>query len=278
MSYKGSSALDNTSTHIDYMNAIEASTLKLSSDEHERPSASRRDSMADINETGYDLHDDVYSMMFLAKLWTAAFLYAVMVFLLKIALFSFLAYELSSGDGAAGSILATKSGIVLAAQFLMIPVAVAIQEDLISSFALIANIKYDKRIMRVCPGATSNKWVFASSCRILDGFYSLSINFVLLLQAEAILPLFLNFAALQFLQTIDNVAFNLSVNGYLPGNIERIAIAATKLKLPKKESELMSKLDSGLFLLTYFLMVVCWSATIALRVDDDASMIQEEGA
>jgi hypothetical protein len=40
----------------------------------------------------------------------------------------------------------------------------------------------------------------------VDGQFSLFVNFVILLSATQVLSLFLNFAALQFIQTIDIIA------------------------------------------------------------------------
>jgi hypothetical protein len=51
----------------------------------------------------------------------------------------------------------------------------------------------------------------------VDGLYSLIINFVLLLITDEVLSIFLNFAALGFLQSIDDVAFHLAAHGMFIG-------------------------------------------------------------
>lgn len=55
------------------------------------------------------------------------------------------------------------------------------------------------------PGASKRKYHVAMAC-FVDGCYSLLANFVVMLNAKTVLGLFLNFAALHFLQHIDNIA------------------------------------------------------------------------
>jgi hypothetical protein len=83
----------------------------------------------------------------------------------------------------------------------MLPVAVAMQEDLIATYYLLANIKYCATVRVISPDARKWKYHIANIARGVDGLYGLLVNFVVLLSADEILPMFLNFAALQFLQT-----------------------------------------------------------------------------
>lgn len=147
-----------------------------------------------------EIPDDVYSMFFLSDYGGPAFWYGVYVTALKMALYTFLtvdAIDQPLPDDVEWKVLAT--------QFLMLPIAVAIQEDLCSFFFTVSNVSYSNQIQSVFPGATSIKFYIANFFRGLDGFYSLLVNIVILLKANTVLGLFLNFAALQFLQTIDNM-------------------------------------------------------------------------
>ena len=108
-----------------------------------------------------------------------------------------------------------KTGLIRVTQFFLIPVAVAMQEDLMAVYARIANVKYDPDIMLISPYATPTKFALSFLLRFADGLYSLILNFILLLITDEVLSLFLNFAALGFLQSIDDVAFSVVANGYL---------------------------------------------------------------
>lgn len=126
---------------------------------------------------------------------------------------------------------------VLAAQFLMLPVAVAMQEDLIATYYMIANVKYDPKIRMKHKNATKLKFNISIMMRGLDGVYSLLVNFIILIKATEVLSLFLNFAALQFLQHIDDIALKLAADGYLTDRLEEVAITVMETKLPRKHSK-----------------------------------------
>lgn len=217
--------------------------------EHQRKQA---DEFVEINA-------DVYNMFFLSRVGGPAFYYAAYVFVLKMALYTFLGMD--AVNAVAYTVRATQDTpwTVLAAQFLMLPVAVAMQEDLISTFNLIANIKYSKSVLEGNRDATKWKFNAANLLRGIDGTYSLLVNFIILIKAKEVLNLFLNFAALQFLQVIDNVALTLAADGYLSDRLEQVARNVQEIRLPKKHSNFFRALDSVLFLSTFTAMVIAWA-------------------
>lgn len=168
----------------------------------------------------FDIPHDAYNMLFVAPWGSQAFYFAIYIFVLKITLFTLIAID------ALETIRETKddegpSRTVLALQCLMLPVAVAMQQDLIVTYTLVANVHYSSRIRRHFPAATPSKYYLAVTLRGVDGVYSLLINFVVLLLATSARSLFLNFAALQFLQTIDNLAVHLARDVFFYGRLGR---------------------------------------------------------
>ena len=205
----------------------------------------------------FELGDDVYSLIFISPVRTFPFFFGICAFLLKVILYSFLAYDLylQSGGGAFGS----KDPLIRATQFFLIPVAVAMQEDLIHVYTRIANIRYDPQIQEQSPAATEFKFALSFMLRYVDGLYSLIINFVLLLITDDGLSLFLNFAALGFLQSIDDVAFHLAANGYVGDNMEDKCALVRTIDLPKRVGDrFTNSLDSILFLATYAVMLAIY--------------------
>ena len=201
-----------------------------------------------------DIPDDVYSMFFLSRYGGPAFWYAAYVTFLKMALYTFLMI-----DAIDQPIPDNVEKKVLAAQFLMLPIAVAIQEDLTAFFFTVANVQYSSEIQKVFKDASCFKFYVANFFRGLDGFFSLLVNVVILLKADTVLGLFLNFAALQFLQTIDNIALHLCLDGYLFERLEQIAYQVTQVKLPRKTNSVFNMFDSLLFLLSFAGIVVAWA-------------------
>jgi len=224
----------------------------------------------------YELTQDIYTMIFLGSPTRAGFMYAIATAALKMILYILLAIELASTKFVSDP----ETRLVSVAQLVILPVAVAIQNDLITSFTKIANVQYDPDIVHTITAdgqrlrhATRTKWALSIALRLLDGLMSISANFVLLLQAPQVLSLLLNFAALQFLQDIDNVAFGLAEQGYITDHVQHISLLVShnNLKLPRRSSRYrLTKLDTVLFLLTYLILfsLFVWCTIVSWDKDD----------
>jgi hypothetical protein len=182
---------------------------------------------------------------------------------LKLALFTFLALDLKKKTGGE---FAESDPLIRVTQFFLLPVAIAMQEDLIHVYTRIANIRYDKAILEKSEYATEWKFALSFLLRFMDGLYSLIVNFVLLLVTDEVLSLFLNFAALQFLQSIDDVAFELAANGYLGDNMEDTCNVVKQCHLPRRVGDrFTNSLDTILFLTTYFVMLSIYVYVIVVE-------------
>ena len=118
------------------------------------------------------------------------------------------------------------------------------------------------------PHATSGKYHAANMMRLIDGLSFLFINTTLLLQATGILGMFLNFAALQFLQTIDNIALQLAADGYLSDKLEDVADSVGVMKLPRNDNECLQVLDSIFLFITFLLLVIAWALVAFVLTQD----------
>lgn len=202
------------------------------------------------------LEEDVYNMFFLAQVGSQAYWFSLSVWMLKLAFIYIIAYDLFTNQSWPGP---DNSTIARVTQFLLLPVNVAVQEELVVTFFIYANLKWDKVILEVSPHATSGKYHMANMMRFIDGLSFLFINTTLLLQGTQILSMFLNFAALQFLQTIDNIALQLAADGYLSDKLEDVADNVGIMKLPRNSNECLQVLDSVFMLLTFLLLVIAWA-------------------
>jgi hypothetical protein len=192
-------------------------------------------------------------LVFISPVCSSPFIFAAYVVLLKMILFSLLAYDLWQQSGGQ---LDAQEPLIRATQFFLLPVAIAMQEDLIHAYTRIANIRYDESIMERSPAATYGKFVLSFFLLFLDGFYSLLVNFFLLLITDQVLSLFLNFAALAFLQSIDDVAFHLAAHGYVGDSMEDKCAIVKTVDLPKRVGDqITNSLNSILFLTTYSIML-----------------------
>lgn len=214
------------------------------------------------NETPPELFDipaDSYNIIFLSPYISQGFFFGLYVFVMKMGMFIFLAVDTLESLQETRENDQETPKMVLCAQCLMLPVAVALQEDLIATFTLLSNVKYSSVVLDYHPYATKFKYYLANTLRGIDGTFSLFINFTLLLSANTARALFLNFAALQFLQSIDNMALTLAKEGFFTPTLEEMACKVQEMQLPRRdEASLITNLDSIFFISTFENLLVAW--------------------
>eukprot|EP00978_Attheya_sp_CCMP212_P022143 scaffold65722_cov55-Attheya_sp.AAC.1 len=139
---------------------------------------------------------------------------------------------------------------VIAAHVLALFVSLITQSDFQATFDLI-NVKYDDSVLSLFEGETRIKWILSNICRFFVGVLSIAISFILIVQSTTVIKLFFNFAAVQFVSVLDNIAFQLAYRGYMViGDLEQttrklihhvkfrqrnmIAFPCTKRRIPVK--------------------------------------------
>eukprot|EP00980_Cylindrotheca_fusiformis_P004272 scaffold918_cov126-Cylindrotheca_fusiformis.AAC.51 len=214
---------------------------------------------SDYAEDTYEVGQDVYGLVFASPVNSFAFAFASTVILVKFSLFSFLAVDLYRQNQDGDAFFAPKDSLIRATEFLLLPIAIALQEDLIYVFTRVANIKYNRELMKTNPSATKFKFALSFVLRLMDGLASLTINFVLIMITETVLGIFLNFAALHFLQGIDDIAFQMAHEGFLGDGMESCCRVVEKITMKRRVGDIFTNaLDSFLFLLTYGSMLAVW--------------------
>ena len=119
-------------------------------------------------------------------------------------------------------------------------------------FGGLANVKYDKDVLAISKHATKFKFFLAYLLQLIDGLASLSVNFCVMLQTDGVLSVLLNFAALHFLQDIDDVFYELVVKGFFGDTLEDLAITCKQISWPRRDphsscSKFKTELDTILF-------------------------------
>ena len=79
-----------------------------------------------------------------------------------------------------------------------------------------------------------------------------------MMYAVDVLNMFLNFAALQFLQDVDDVAYEMAKNGYLTGSLEIAALEVENTTLPSKRATWREYLDTIILVIIYLLILTTW--------------------
>jgi hypothetical protein len=127
-----SQSVDNAKSHLSndgttdtFLDESHAETFG----DDDKPHFEREDDREYVSVPG-----DVYNMFFLSDVGGACFWYSLYIFALKMALYTFLALDATKTPLPDPEDLETT---VIIAQFLMLPVAVAMQEDLTATYFLI---------------------------------------------------------------------------------------------------------------------------------------------
>jgi hypothetical protein len=184
------------------------------------------------------------------------------VFLLKQSLTTIIAIDLFVNKTFPSSDEVSTS--VRVAQFLLLAVNCAVQEELVITFFIYANLKWSRSIMDLNPGATFGKYHASNMARLSDGLSFLLVNATVMFQQVDVLNMFLCFAALQFLQSIDNVALELARKGYLSEMLQSAAKDVEFMKLPRNHNPTLQLLDTVGMIVTFLVLVSSWLA-VTLR-------------
>ena len=89
-------------------------------------------------------------------------------------------------------------------------------------------------ILQTAPFASRRKWICSNLARFLDGVLAIIVSFILIVQSSDVLELFMNFAALAFIQEISSIAFLLVNHGYIFESLQKDTEDVKKVMVPKK--------------------------------------------
>lgn len=196
-------------------------------------SRNRRSSIVRImkgykEEERVDLGENIYSLLIVSPTFSWPFLFCMGVFAIKITILAILLSDVRFND------LLEEEVKVTIVKFVLIPVAVAMQEDMMYSFYFYANVIYDPAILQHSEVATNSRFIFSYFLRTIDGILSLFCNYFIMLITEKTLDVFLNFAALQFLYAIDDIFYELVCQGFFGDALEAEAAITREIKMKRR--------------------------------------------
>lgn len=217
----------------------------------------------------YPLAEDVYALIFAAPVCSAGFMFALYIVVTKLICYCILLSDINL-NGFSG--FSRKSAAV---KFFLLPVAVAMQEDLMEAFSAVANIAYDPKVMEIEKSATRSKFHLYTWLRAIDGILSLAVNFCVMLTTGEVLGVFLNFAALGFLQSIDDIFYELVSMGFFGDRMEHWTIRCKLMEFPRRHGDTnkslcgtklrTTHLDSVLFALTFTICLAAYAVMMAYQ-------------
>ena len=222
-------------------------------------SAERRQTFMHDKTSEYTIAEDVYNMFFLSKNFSLPFWYTILTACNKLTLYGIVLYWIYRPGGFRDTQndRGEAPPIVRVTQLLLIPCAVGITEELMITMDVLSKTSWVK--LEDHPQATRLKFWIANTLRALDGVFWLLIITSLMLYAVDILEMFLNFAALQFLQCIDNSAYEMAKGGYLTSAFEQLATQVSETTLPTKRATWREYSDTIILFTLLSLMIMAWA-------------------
>lgn len=207
----------------------------------------------------YDIPEDVYAFITVAPVFSAPFIFACLVICTKYIVYCTLLAKILENFAK----IEVAQRITTAVKFFLIPITVAMQEDLMAVYAGLANASYDPKVLDISAAATKSKFALAYLLQLIDGLLSLVVNFLVMLTTADVLDVFLQFAALHFLQDIDDVFYALVEKGFFGDGMEHMATVCKQVSWPRragttKFSQFLTNLDTILFFFTFFVCLILY--------------------
>jgi hypothetical protein len=120
---------------------------------------------------------------------------------------------------------------VMMAQYSAILIALVSQDDVVKTIGLIS-VSYDPKIQATHSSASRFMWVLANTMRFFEGLLTVMVSFTFIVRSNDVLEMFMNFAAVEFISSLDNIVFELVTHGYVGDDVEKKAKGVSDLSFP----------------------------------------------
>ena len=239
--HAGDNPSDRMTGHPQYSSTTTMNTMMTTSEDSETVMAldgiAEKGVEVDEDLIYTELSDDIYSIIYTAKSRSAAFSFAVFVFLFQMTVIGLILTDLIDASNTFNP-MQIPPGVVTEvriAQCLALLLSVAMQQDIITSLIFLHD-GYNEEVLNSVSSANFQKWLLAAICQFLAGASLLVALFILMMQSTEVISLFLNFAALHFVSEIDNVGFAMAKLGFITDSVQNETKRVRDLKVPSRST------------------------------------------
>ena len=181
----------------------------------EEAAAAAVDTINDAKDEDFDiitLPESTHTLLFTEPINSRAFQFSVAIATLSIMCLFLALFNSNYTKFGADAIPANVGNAVKTAQYASIFIALLMEEEIPTGLYLLRRISktyFKSKFPELC----YHKFVHACILRIFMGYLFLVNVFFIIMQARRVLDIFFDFIALQFLQQLDDIAFNLARMG-----------------------------------------------------------------
>ena len=187
----------------------------------------------DVDFLETSLCEDVYSILYVCNNQSTSMLLCIGVIILQYGLLVLIFNE-TTANSEERNPFNFPSGTnyhVYVGQILGLALIITSQDDFINAVSYFYD-DYSPEILLKAPHATKLKYVISGLLKLFSGFIYICINFILVLQSTTVVGMFLNFAALSFIFSIDDIFFSLSEKFFFTDDLAVLACKIKNMKVP----------------------------------------------
>ena len=121
-------------------------------------------------------------------------------------------------------------------------------------------VTYDQAVVEAAgiPNASISKWSLSHIMRLIEGNLTLIVSLLIVVQTDDTNELFMNFAAVEFVSNLDNVAFSLARTGFLGFKIKTRTDRVRAIRFQRDRSFCKTLMIQAAFLLTLASLISVW--------------------
>ncbi|KAL3935308.1 MAG: hypothetical protein SGBAC_009152 [Bacillariaceae sp.] len=185
-------------------------------------------------EYGKQLKNNVFSLIYTTKVFSASFVSAIFFVIFQSGLLILALSDLVTFNDTVNPLkVPTDVSIeVRITSIMCLCLAIPLFWDLMDAIERLQQGAPPKDLDNAPPGASTGKYYFAFSLQLIVGILYQIAMFILVVTPNSVVEMFLNFAALEFITEVDEIAFALAVRGYLSSTMKNSCVAVTRFKLP----------------------------------------------
>jgi len=200
------------------------------------------------------IEHDIYSLLFVTNIWTKTFWICFFVFLVQIWIMVLLIIDLlkkkdffAQKNELRAPVIGNDTTVILA-QYTAIFIALFSQDDIMNTIALITTT-FDREYMvrqmnlyaessdytstrRMIGQSYYWKWILCNASRCVEGILATVVSFLFIVQSDNVLDMFMNFAAVEFVSHLDNMVFDIALQGFFGEGMASAADMVTHISLP----------------------------------------------
>ena len=116
-------------------------------------------------------------------------------------------------------------------------IAVIMQDDMLTAIQRFY-AGHDPALNKDLPGATYFKWMLSTLSQMISALIYLVVIFILVMQSDNVIGMYLNFAALSFISDIDDYVYNFGSLGFISSSVKKCCEDVGNVKLRRNGSHI----------------------------------------